>query len=84
MHVKKVSLAEVAGQVAAGMVAMAIVCGIMLLFAMSYYQAIGRVDWTHLLGQRSSIYVPADSYERPPTVACDFWPAVDAFSRNQW
>lgn len=49
MKIEKVSLAEVAGQVAAGMAAVAVVCGVMLVFAMSYYQAVGRVDWTHLL-----------------------------------
>lgn len=49
MKVERVSLAVVAGEVAAGMVAVAIVCSVVLLFAMTYYQAIGRVDWTHLL-----------------------------------
>lgn len=49
MQIKHVSLAEIVGQVAAGMIAVAFVCGVMLLFAMTYYQAIGRVDWTHLL-----------------------------------
>lgn len=45
MDLDQPNVIEIAGQIIMGLVAVAAITGVMLLFGAAYYQAVGRVDW---------------------------------------